>query len=434
MYLENGDFKYAGFEVSRYNLRDYVEDMKASRGISKLHYDYYAYGIANSIIFEISINNVQFDAKDREICKLLEEIIRLAGYDKNGVYSETAHRAMRNLCIMQGKNPEHHILYDRNISGRLGAAKAKIAGFFGLGKKKKNTPKPSEKPAPAPVPVREPAPVQKSAPKPISKPVETKSVEPQPKTVEAKHQGVLRKNKMFYRGAATVGGLALLGFSLFMAYDLTKSTWETEPVKDQTPTFKTVSVGDTAYRSTQVYNLADVYKSPNILTPFLTATTSAQKAQSAPERTVAPVATDSVSVRLTQASQSALNILLGQKKADDLCRQVQAQLDAGIFAAPRGMSVQRIAHAMTMSRIYEGKSIILDALKSKVRLTPAQQAAFEHHIDEIGDLGVKLQKRMASGHRLSTHSRYDHASKAMQKVHIKNLKQLKQMRKMARTR
>jgi hypothetical protein len=59
----------------------------------------------------------------------------------------------------------------------------------------------------------------------------------------------------------------------------------------------------------------------------------------------------------------------------------------------------------------------------------AQQQAFNKHIADIGDLGVKLQKSMAAKHKLSKHNHYEHAKKSLRKTHAKNLKQLKQAKK-----
>lgn len=125
---------------------------------------------------------------------------------------------------------------------------------------------------------------------------------------------------------------------------------------------------------------------------------------------------------------SSLDILMGAQRRDSLYNKIQNQVDRGIFKIPNGMSVQRIAHAMEMSRIYEGKSIILDALNSNTKLTDAQQQAFESHIDGIGIRGEKLQKRMMQKQKLSNHSKFDKSSYAQQKAHIKNLKQLRQLR------
>jgi len=428
MYSVKSDFRYSGFWISRYNLQNYVKAVKKSQGLMGSRYDDYTFGIVTSIIASIATNDVQFNTKDPHMCRLLEELIRVGGRDRHGVYSERAHQAIRNLYMLQGKNPDDAVLYDKNITSTFNRVKNKVKSLFGFKKQENRAPQPAPAPAPKPKPATPPMPAPQPAPahKPVSKPAPARP----------------NKNKILYRVTATLTGLVAVGAAIFMTSDVTMSTMESDVTGGRTPTFKTISVGDTTHKTTHVYNLAEQSRQ-KITQRQMAATRPASQKQAinhAPQKqdvisvrpsASASVATDSVSVRLTQASQSALNILLGQKKADELCRRVQAQIDAGIFAAPRGMSVQRIAHAMTMSRIYEGKSVILDALKSTERLTPAQQAAFEHHIAEIGDLGVKLQQRMAKGHRMSNHSRFNHASKAMQKAHVNNLKQLKQLRKMA---
>ncbi|MBD5400889.1 hypothetical protein HDR61_04060 [bacterium] len=203
------------------------------------------------------------------------------------------------------------------------------------------------------------------------------------------------KKKWMYRITATVAGLAAVGASLFMTRKAADTT------KMQTPVFKTVQIDTASHKTTAAYNLG---------------------------RDNSNVANDSTAIALTRSSKSSLNILLGEKKADELCARVQHQIDNGIFVAPRGMSAERIAHAMEMSRIYEGKSVILDALESKTKLTPAQQAEFAKHIDEIGDMGTGIQKRMASKRKLSNHSQFNKAPKKMRDLHVKNIKQLHQLR------
>ncbi len=411
-YIHGNDFRYRGFSVSRYNLIDYLEDIKASRGAFRRRtgYQMYGIGLAQSIIAAIADNDFDFNPKDQAVGKLLEDIIKAAGYDSHGVYAEDAHAAMRNLRQKQGKNPDDFELHDKTLGGLFGRAKSKVKSLFGIGRGKSKE---------APVATR---PTPEVAPTPVtSKPA------PKPKKAPTAKQ----KSNASYKITLAVTGLAALGTVMYYGSPVKEASENT------TPTFKTISVGDTTHNISRPYNVTDGISQKQSV-PVLNFAASAQKVTPSAPKAATPasaVATDSVSVRLTRASKSALDILLGAKKSADLCRRVQSQIDAGIFVAPNGMSAERIAHAMTMSRIYEGKSVILDALNSKTKLTPAQQAAFAQHIDDIGDLGVKLQKRMASQHKLSRHSKYDKASKSMQKVHIKNVKQLKQVRaKLARTR
>lgn len=122
--------------------------------------------------------------------------------------------------------------------------------------------------------------------------------------------------------------------------------------------------------------------------------------------------------------ENALNIIIGEKAYLELYKKIKHQVNNQIFEIPEGMSIERIAHAATMSRIYEGKSIVLDALETKVKLTPDQQKMFESHIEGIGVRGEKLQKRMSEKQTLSNHSRFDQASHSAQQKHVKNLQKL----------
>ena len=400
--MEKGfDFMYSGFGVSRANIRNYIDDLPMYWGPRQQ--DAYAIGLVTSMIHCIARNNVKFDPSDNELCDLLEELIKKGGHNGSGVYSAEAARAMYNLCEARGKNPAEYELHDRTVPGLFERAKSKIKKVFSFGKKSQ----------PAPVRV---------------------------------HSGHHKKTWLYTILGAGVLGVASLGLKKDFAH-----RGDTAPV----PTFKTVSVSDSvSHKATATYNLNDATRLVSHVSPAAPQVKSAPiahahqsvkaPAHAAPRMTATPrpasahvtksaVATDSLSVRLTRASKSALDILLGTKGAADLCAQVQSQINSGIFAAPNGMSAERIAHAMTMSRIYEGKSVILDALNAKTKLTSAQQAAFNQHIAEIGDMGRGIQQRMAAKHNLSHHSKYDTASKTLKNAHIKNLKQLKQLRSMSHT-
>lgn len=208
-----------------------------------------------------------------------------------------------------------------------------------------------------------------------------------------------KQKKIF---GATIAGIALLGLSALFGGQKsdTKSSSNTSKPKTentQTATIKT---------NTPQTHTVEIKKQTAVATP------EANKEIQA----------------INNFCDSALDILIGTKKRDALYNKIQAQVDRGIFRIPVGMSVQRIAHAIEMSRIYEGKSIILDALNSDKKLTEIQQIAFEVHIDGIGIRGEKLQKRMAEKQTLSSHSKFNKASYSQQMKHIKNLKQLRQLR------
>lgn len=422
------DFTYSGFSVSRHNIRAYLKNMKQCRRASIWGGSgYFSSGetILQSMISSIADNNYSFDTHDTEMCELVEEMIKKAGRNANGVYSDNAHQAMRNICIAMGKNPDEHVLFDKTVKGRMDKASSKIKKLFGFGKVKETKQ------------AHEPEPDFESLQEYVMEPTDSLreyNLEPEayratdnaaasmkeknsdaPQNTETKTSKKSFKKKFMYTITATVAGLAAIGAGLLMSSDTSKNVHDAS--HDKAPTFKTVTMPDAKHTVTQAYNLTDGVKKPHVATQAKNKT-----------------ATDSVSAQLTRTSKSSLDILLGEKEANDLCRRVQQKIDAGIFAAPRGMSAERIAHAITMSRIYEGNSVVLDAMNAQTKLTPAQQAAFEQHIDEIGDMGVKLQKRMAKKQKLSKHSRFNKAPKTLRQMHIKNLQQLQQMRKMAHVR
>lgn len=344
-------FTCYGLPVTKIKIRDYMYNRIKSVFSWDAHRNSAARdSLGDRIISAIADNDYWVNETDAEIYPLLEEFITRCGYDSNGVYSKTARNAMQNLCIAQGKNPDEHVLFDKNFSGRKNKIVSKIKNVFGFGKKQEAEPE--------------------------------------------QHDTASKQKKWMYRITATVAGLAMVGAGLFMGQKMSDNA------TNQAPNFKTVKTDSVSHKSVQTYDIA----------------------RNQP-------ASDSISVALTRSSKSALNILLNEKKAADLCNQVQRQMDAGIFVAPHGMSAERIAHAITMSRIYEGTSVVTDALESKTKLTPAQQAEFNQHIDEIGDMGVKLQKKMTTKQKLSQHSQFNKASKTMRQVHVQNLKHLHQLRK-----
>lgn len=371
-----GMFVYSDFLVSRYAIEDHIKSIK--RGCGSEHF---ARRVIASMIEAIADNDCKFDVKDAAMCQLLEEMVRDGGCGTDGVYTESAHKAMRNLCIWQGKNPDEHLLYNKNIRGLFDKTKSTIKGLFGFGKNKQ--------------------PVVDTVTNAVEKVSSVKT--------GGSADALSRKKGVLYAMAATITGVVAAGAVMLMGP--AKSTPDADMGAKPVPTFKKVSVADTSYNMNRVYNIGQ----------------NSLKKRNA-------VATDSLSVQLSKTSKSALDVILGVKQANELCRRVQHQIDAGIFTVPNGMSVERVAHAMLMSHIYEGNSIILRALKSALKLTPAQQVEFNRHVAEIGDMGVNLQQRMAAKQKLSKHSYYDRTSAQLQNAHVKNLKRLKQLQKAVRTR
>ena len=242
-----------------------------------------------------------------------------------------------------------------------------------------------------------------------------------------------RKFGRFAAISATITGFVALGAAMLFgshnSADMTSSTVD----NNNEPTFKNIYVDQSShYDNVSTYNMIDSLKKQKSNLDSLMqyrAPSVVKSEQVAQEKQTVQTSEDKdYADAVTDASRSALNILIGAERAQKLYHDICVKVKAGIFNLPDGMSVERVAHAMEMSRIYEGHSVILDALNSDVKLTVEQQKAFNDHIASIGDLGVKLQKRMAKQHNLNQHSRYDKAGKDFQRAHAKNLKQLRQIK------
>lgn len=357
----NADFQYFNFHLNTSTIQNYIENTVAERKYMRWHSNRGAYEapLTDSIINAIAGNKVKFDINNTELVETLDKLIRKCGYGTDGTYTESAHQAMKNLCIMRGINPDNAKLYDHTLSGRIAQGKEKIKGFFGFGKKKQD---------------------------------EQKVVATQP------------ANKKSVVGAF-IAGAALMGLTTMLTGDKINEKSDAPAQPKKTENVRTTTSANTLKITPVVQNKTVATKQTkpaNVNDPQLQA--------------------------INNFCDTSLDILMGAQKRDSLYNKIQAQVDKGIFKIPNGMSVQRIAHAMEMSRIYEGKSVILDALNTDKQLTDAQQNAFEEHINGIGIRGEKLQQRMSKKQKLSSHSKFDRSSYAKQQAHIKNLKQLRQMR------
>lgn len=462
LYDNNFDFKYAGFWISAYSLENCVND--AIHCKQKLGLQNYSTHMADSIISCIASQSFNFDKDNKRVFKALYKMLRDYAND-NGVYSDEARAAMRALCVHCGFAPDSIVL--TNQTGRFAGFKQKIGKWFGL---------------------KEPHDVQEDkidqlfnavaqqnnqqdvlaaeAEKRIQEEVERKRIEEEKRRAEevARREEEKRKRIIaeqeqikkaqenlvapenpkktkwtrFAKIGATITGFVALGaLMLFNTHD-SAQTDNSVQSNDKAPTFKTVNTAQSAhYNNVITYNMADsLQKQKSNLDSVMqyrkTANTQTLQNAGTAKQIVSSLESQAKAEAVTRASRSALNVLIGTKRAQKLCDNIQSKLDAGIFKLPDGMSVERVAHAMQMSRIYEGHSVILDALNSDKPLTVEEQRAFDEHIASIGDLGVKLQKRMATKHKLSKHSRYDNAQKVLKIAHIKNLKQLKQITNRAR--
>ena len=131
--MTNADFKYYNFQLNTCAIQGYIENTVAERKHLKRHSYLGAYNspLTNSIINAIAENKVKFDINNTELVETLEELIQKCGYGTDGIYTESAHQAMKNLCIMRGINPDSAKLYDHTLSARIARGREKIKSFFG---------------------------------------------------------------------------------------------------------------------------------------------------------------------------------------------------------------------------------------------------------------------------------------------------------------
>lgn len=394
------DFRYAGFWISKDCLEYYIkETVLEKRGLSNGYYDSNTL-LTTSVIGCIANNDAEFNVNDPEIVNLVQDLIIKCGKNEQGIYTEAAHAAMRNLCIMRGMKPDAIKLQDKTNTSLWERTTNKIKGFFGWGKKKEEA-------------------------KLQNNPAQTEQKKPLATDTFSRER--------ITQVAAATSSIVILAATIATALSLdTCSSLKTKNHDDQIKqkTQKVIkTTNDNALKIQPVSANNDGWKvvrgSQPATMPSKPVLTHKAEQKLKPTPTTEQMAEIA---RINACCNSSLNILIGQNARDKLYNKVRKQVERGVFQIPDGMSVERVAHAMTMSRIYEGKSIILDALNSEQKLNDAQQQAFAKYIEEIGVNGVGLQKRMAAKQKLSSHSKYDQASKSMKAAHAKNLKQLRQMR------
>lgn len=456
----NFGFKYASFSLSEYSLKEYIQNAIEGKKYSKNPYGSYdcSNSVVDSIISCIASQDFSFDKGNKRIFKALYMMLRDYACD-NGTYSKETHAAMRMLCVYCGFAPDSIVLTDRAPMGRMARLKQRIGKWFGAEEPRDAQEDKIDQLFAAGSQQKNPA-KQDTLDDEIEKrraelhsrqeKAEQKRIAEAQKIVkDAKSNTAVivpmlpkkTKRGLFAKISATITGFVALGAGLLFSADNSAGATATTQPNEKVPTFKTVDVAKSVhYDSVVTYNMIDSiqkqksnldsvmqYRKISVKAKKLAKVTKSQHGTSVKQTVQAPKSQDTA-VAITRASRSALNILIGTKQAQKLCDNIQSKVDSGIFKLPEGMSVERVAHAMQMSRIYEGHSVILDALKSDVKLTVEQQRAFNEHIASIGDLGVKLQKRMSAKYNLSKHSRYDKAKKTLRMAHAKNLKQLKQMK------
>ena len=116
--------------------------------------------------------------------------------------------------------------------------------------------------------------------------------------------------------------------------------------------------------------------------------------------------------------------LKGASNRTKYYNDIQKQIDQGIFKLDNGISLPHFAHALYVSRIYERNSIIQHAATAQKPLTAEQQMLLTQYIKEIGKKGEKLQARSIAKYGFRKTNDFEQAPKALRELHLRNLRQV----------
>lgn len=107
--------KYMDFMLYKNDLIHYVHSAERHpnhyRDVNRL--DYHIDRVVDSFIYALSQNQFEYDKKDEDVCGIIERLIKEYGCDENGVYTEEAHSALKNVYKYHGMNPENAKLVNR---------------------------------------------------------------------------------------------------------------------------------------------------------------------------------------------------------------------------------------------------------------------------------------------------------------------------------
>ncbi|MBR1605075.1 MAG: hypothetical protein IJ660_03085 [Alphaproteobacteria bacterium] len=113
--------------------------------------------------------------------------------------------------------------------------------------------------------------------------------------------------------------------------------------------------------------------------------------------------------------------LNGKKNLETFYQQIQSKIDQKIFKLENGITLPRFAHALYLSRIYENNSIIQEAMKRTSTLLPAQQKRLSQYFIEIGKKGEKLQSRHIQKYGAKRTNEFSQFPQHIQQKHLENL-------------
>ena len=129
---------------------------------------------------------------------------------------------------------------------------------------------------------------------------------------------------------------------------------------------------------------------------------------------------------------NAVEILSSTRQKEKIYKQIDSQLERGIFSLPQDVSKEKLAYTYLVYKEYGVRSSLENALQSKEKLSSSEQAQLLHDIAAAGNKGegVKKMASLANGGILSSFSRYDQASPSLQQKHRQNLKQIKNLKQL----
>ena len=367
---------YSNISIDTKALASYIADIQASKKVESYDSwrDRYSAGLAESIMYCLANDNVKFDTNDSNACALLELLIREIGYDSDGHYTEDAKKAFRILNKKRNINSDLFELQDIQIKT---SPSQKIKAFV------------------------------KDALTSI-----IKDIDPI-KDLVSEFKGYLKKRiKIFIlSGLGIIGGGSAYKFGPSVYHKLSSNKQAQEvksPQKNQEsrPSTIVLTKKDFVKVSDSVAKKAET--KTDTLTRILAQKTAYKKALIArlsnnvtaevtPKQTGKKQAlVDSLE---RETYKSSLSFVMSSKEQNILSLQINKQLAKGMFKLEKGISKERLMHAVKMCQIYAdydkaGTKIVLDAINTKQKLTPAQQNAFTNYIiNGVGERGVNLMEK-----------------------------------------
>lgn len=139
---------------------------------------------------------------------------------------------------------------------------------------------------------------------------------------------------------------------------------------------------------------------------------------------VAPTVDSAYVVAMKNYYNSAMDIIAGRNKKEDVLRKLENQIQSGNIVVNDSVMPERVAYAYFMYREYGFKIDVLElAVNSNEKLTDAQNAELIQVVLNAGERGAGVKKmaqqRVESrGGSLGKHSKFEHATRAQQRAYL----------------